>query len=83
MEIGFFFWPFTPELTRRLAGLAEAHRYDMIGIADTPGNDQGGAAEHRTVSDDGDGPGPEDGRSYGPVSIGSVGSRAHSLSEPS
>ncbi len=38
MEIGFFFWPFTPELTRRLAGLAEAHRYDMIGIADTPGN---------------------------------------------
>lgn len=38
MEIGFFFWPFNVELTRKLAALAESHGYDMIGIADTPGN---------------------------------------------
>ncbi len=38
MQIGFFFWPFSVELTRRLAALAETHGYDMIGIADTPGN---------------------------------------------
>lgn len=38
MEIGFFFWPFNVALTRKLAALAETHGYDMIGIADTPGN---------------------------------------------
>jgi len=38
MQIGFFFWPFNVEVTRKLAHLAEAHDYDMIGIADTPGN---------------------------------------------
>jgi 5,10-methylenetetrahydromethanopterin reductase len=38
MKIGFFFWPFNVELTRKLAQLAETHGYDMIGIADTPGN---------------------------------------------
>ncbi|OGA60099.1 MAG: hypothetical protein A3G81_22125 [Betaproteobacteria bacterium RIFCSPLOWO2_12_FULL_65_14] len=38
MQIGFFFWPFNVDLTRKLAQLAEHHRYDMIGIADTPGN---------------------------------------------
>jgi 5,10-methylenetetrahydromethanopterin reductase len=38
MQIGFFFWPFNVALTRRLAALADAHGYDMIGIADTPGN---------------------------------------------
>jgi 5,10-methylenetetrahydromethanopterin reductase len=38
MEIGFFFWPFNVALTRKLAALAESHGYDMIGIADTPGN---------------------------------------------
>ena len=38
MQIGFFFWPFNVELTKRLAQLAQQHGYDMIGIADTPGN---------------------------------------------
>ena len=38
MEVGFFFWPFTPELTVRLAQAAERYGYDMIGVADTPGN---------------------------------------------
>lgn len=38
MQIGFFFWPFNIDLTRKLARLAERHGYDMIGIADTPGN---------------------------------------------
>jgi 5,10-methylenetetrahydromethanopterin reductase len=38
MEFGFFFWPFNIELTRKLASLADSHGYDMIGIADTPGN---------------------------------------------
>ena len=38
MEIGFFFWPYTPELTGRMAEAADRWGYDMIGIADTPGN---------------------------------------------
>ena len=38
MEIGFFFWPYTPELTERMAKAADRWGYDMIGIADTPGN---------------------------------------------
>ena len=38
MEIGFFFWPFTPDLVRRMARAADEYGYDMIGIADTPGN---------------------------------------------
>ena len=38
MQVGFFFWPFTPDLTRRVAAAAERWGYDMIGIADTPGN---------------------------------------------
>lgn len=38
MQVGFFFWPFTPELVRRMAAAAERHGYDLIGIADTPGN---------------------------------------------
>lgn len=38
MQIGFFFWPFNVELTRKLAALAETHDYGRIGIADTPGN---------------------------------------------
>ena len=38
MEVGFFFWPFNVELTLRLARAAQAYGYDMIGVADTPGN---------------------------------------------
>lgn len=38
MEIGFFFWPYTPDLVRRMARAADDYGYDMIGIADTPGN---------------------------------------------
>src|ERR1051326_5192446 len=38
MRVGFLFWPFTPELVRQLAASAERYGYDLIGIADTPGN---------------------------------------------
>lgn len=38
MEVGFFFWPYNPELTLRMAENADRYGYDMIGIADTPGN---------------------------------------------
>lgn len=38
MQVGFFFWPFGTELTLRLARTAERYGYDMIGVADTPGN---------------------------------------------
>ena len=38
MQVGFFFWPFSVELTLRLAHAAERYGYDMIGVADTPGN---------------------------------------------
>jgi 5,10-methylenetetrahydromethanopterin reductase len=38
MQIGFFFWPFTADLVRGMAAAAERYGYDMIGIADTPGN---------------------------------------------
>ena len=38
MEIGFFFWPYAPALIERLARAADRWGYDMIGIADTPGN---------------------------------------------
>jgi 5,10-methylenetetrahydromethanopterin reductase len=38
MQVGFFFWPFSPELVIRMAEAAERYGYDMIGIADTPGN---------------------------------------------
>lgn len=38
MEVGFFFWPFGPDLVRRMAAAADRYGYDMIGIADTPGN---------------------------------------------
>jgi 5,10-methylenetetrahydromethanopterin reductase len=38
VEIGFFFWPYSIELVRAMADAAERHGYDMIGIADTPGN---------------------------------------------
>lgn len=38
MKIGFFYWPFNVDLTLRLAAAAERYGYDMIGVADTPGN---------------------------------------------
>ena len=38
MQVGFFYWPFNIDLTRRLAIAAERYGYDMIGVADTPGN---------------------------------------------
>jgi 5,10-methylenetetrahydromethanopterin reductase len=38
MRVGFFFWPYTPEYTERMTRLGEAHGFDMVGIADTPGN---------------------------------------------
>jgi 5,10-methylenetetrahydromethanopterin reductase len=38
MQVGFFYWPFNVDLTRRLATAAEKYGYDMIGVADTPGN---------------------------------------------
>ena len=38
MRCGFFFWPYTPDYTVRMARLGEAYGFDMVGIADTPGN---------------------------------------------
>ncbi|HEY4908462.1 MAG TPA: LLM class flavin-dependent oxidoreductase [Methylomirabilota bacterium] len=38
MRFGFFFWPYTPEYTVRMARLGEEYGFDMVGIADTPGN---------------------------------------------
>jgi hypothetical protein len=37
-EVGLFFWPFTPELVQRMAEAVDRYAYDMIGVADTPGN---------------------------------------------
>jgi 5,10-methylenetetrahydromethanopterin reductase len=38
MQIGFFFWPYQPQLVEQLAERADRYGYSMIGIADTPGN---------------------------------------------
>jgi 5,10-methylenetetrahydromethanopterin reductase len=38
MEIGFFFWPYDVALVRAMADAADRFGYDMVGIADTPGN---------------------------------------------
>jgi 5,10-methylenetetrahydromethanopterin reductase len=38
MRFGFFFWPYTPEYTVRMARLGDELGFDMVGIADTPGN---------------------------------------------
>jgi 5,10-methylenetetrahydromethanopterin reductase len=38
MDVGFFFWPYNPGLVESLADRADRYGYDMIGIADTPGN---------------------------------------------
>src|SRR5499426_1977230 len=37
MRFGFFFWPYTP-YTARMARLGEDLGFDLVGIADTPGN---------------------------------------------
>jgi 5,10-methylenetetrahydromethanopterin reductase len=37
-RFGFFFWPYTPEYTARMADLGEGLGWDLLGIADTPGN---------------------------------------------
>jgi len=38
MKIGFFFWPYDVALVRKMAKAADRLGYDMVGIADTPGN---------------------------------------------
>jgi 5,10-methylenetetrahydromethanopterin reductase len=38
MEIGFFFWPYDVALVEAMAAAADRFGYDMIGVADTPGN---------------------------------------------
>jgi 5,10-methylenetetrahydromethanopterin reductase len=38
MHCGFFFWPYTPEYTKRMVRLGEDLGFDLVGIADTPGN---------------------------------------------
>jgi 5,10-methylenetetrahydromethanopterin reductase len=38
MRFGFFFWPYTPAYTARMARLGEDLGFDLVGIADTPGN---------------------------------------------
>jgi len=38
MQVGFFFWPYAPDLCEQLAQRADRYGYAMIGIADTPGN---------------------------------------------
>ena len=35
--IGFFFWPYTPARIRTMAAVAQRYRYDVVGVADTPG----------------------------------------------
>jgi len=37
-RFGFFFWPWSPEYTVRMVDLAERDQWDLVGIADTPGN---------------------------------------------
>lgn len=38
MRFGFFFWPYSPEHTQRMARLGEELGFDLVGIADTPVN---------------------------------------------
>ena len=37
VKVGFF-WPYTPEHTTRMVRLGEDLGFDLVGIADTPGN---------------------------------------------
>jgi 5,10-methylenetetrahydromethanopterin reductase len=38
MQIGFFFWPYDVALVRAMAEAADRFGYDLVGVADTPGN---------------------------------------------
>jgi len=38
VRFGFFFWPYSPEYTQRMARLGEDLGFDLVGIADTPVN---------------------------------------------
>jgi 5,10-methylenetetrahydromethanopterin reductase len=38
LRFGFFFWPWSPDYTVRMASLGERFGWDLVGIADTPGN---------------------------------------------
>src|SRR3989475_5809045 len=38
MRFGFFFWPYSPEYRTGMACLGDEYGFDMVGIADTPGN---------------------------------------------
>src|SRR5258708_23467709 len=38
MQVGFFFWPYSPELCEQLAERADRYGYAMIGVADARGN---------------------------------------------
>ena len=38
MQIGFFFWPYDPGYTSRMASRGDELGFEMVGIADTPGN---------------------------------------------
>ena len=38
VKVGFFFWPYTPEYTVRMVRLGEELGFDLVGLADTPGN---------------------------------------------
>jgi len=37
-RFGFFFWPYEPALVERMARLGEEQGWDLVGVADTPGN---------------------------------------------
>jgi 5,10-methylenetetrahydromethanopterin reductase len=37
-RFGFFFWPYDPALVARMVRLGEEQGWDLVGIADTPGN---------------------------------------------
>ena len=37
-RFGFFFWPYSAEYVARMAALGERDGWDLVGIADTPGN---------------------------------------------
>src|SRR5262245_22522953 len=38
VKIGFFFWPYTPDYTVRMVRRGEELGFDLVGVADTPGN---------------------------------------------
>ncbi len=37
-RFGFFFWPYAPALVERMVRLADTQGWDLVGVADTPGN---------------------------------------------